>query len=273
MNIEQTFNLFSIRKVKILDYYNDTNKTQQIYFYLELLDFCDYQIHKDTPNSKQPSGDIFVSTLEIEEGPNNTWINRIETIKTVFLEHLFFSIDAIKKNDDVIVPSYSSPDHSSYFNLQDESKYQINMSFYDLGKGTSILSKEIDTTVLSTNIPDNFRVNAFLDTRTFTIQTKSLIKQQEITSLRFEQSDKSGVYHVDLQFSIKRGFWKPFQFGLLTCLAALGIIGIQLVSKKLDELQSLLSYWNICIAAISLIAIGAASAFLFHFFNKKYILC
>jgi hypothetical protein len=269
VNTERILNLFSIRKVKILDYYNDIDKTQQVYFYLELLDFCDYQIHKDTSKGKQPSGDIFVSNLVVEGGPNNSWINRIETIKASFPSHLFFNIDSIKKDGNVITPNYSRSDHSSSFDLEDESQYQIDMSFYDLGEGTSILSKEIDLTVLSSNIPNNFRVNAPLDIRTFTFQTKSLIKQQEVTSLRFGQSDKLDVYHVDLQLNIERGFWKPFQFGLLTCLAALGIIGTQLVGKKTDELQMLLSFWNVGIAIISLIAIGAASAFLFQFFNKK----
>jgi hypothetical protein len=266
---ERTLELFSIRKVKILDYYNDTDKTQQIYFYLELLDFCDYEIHRDTSTTKLPSNNIFVSNLVVNEGPNNSWINRIERIKTAFPAHLFFNISKIRENESVIKPIYSSTDRLSYFDLKDESKYHIDMSFYDLGEGTSILSKEIEPTVLSSNVPTNFRVNAPLDTRTFTIQTKSLIKQQEVTTLRFGQSDKMEVYHVDLQLNIERGFWKPFQFGFLTSLAVLGIIGTQLVSKKVDELQNLLSFWNFGLAIFSLLAVGAASAYLFQFFNKK----
>lgn len=256
----------SIREVKIIDVYDDP-KTEQVLFLLGMGDFVDYKIHEDEESG--PNFGKYVSDITVAKGIKNSWINRIDAIKNSFPDQLFFNINEVRKSGEAVSPAYSAIERGGYFSVDEESTYQLPISFYDLRDGSSKLKVENLSDSLTLYSPQDFSVNAPQDTQTFSINTASLIRDNQVAFVRLGEKDSIDIYNVELKFLIERGPWKPWVFGVLTTLAAFGLLCGQLFSKKVPEIQELLTLWHFVIGILVLLSVFFSSVFLFKLFNKK----
>lgn len=190
----------SIRKVKIADVSYD-HLTEQVLFFLELGDFHHYQV-SSKDKELLPENNIFVSEINVIEGSNHSWINRIDEVKEFFPNKLFFNINKIKNEVESIVPKYSKQTNSSYFELKEQTIYGVEFSFYDLDHGNSILREEFGSNALTQLIPSGFSVKAATDSKIFSLQTLPLHTEKTLVPLKLGEQTLINDYGLELEFLI-----------------------------------------------------------------------
>ena len=118
------------------------------------------------------------------------------------------------------------------------------------------------------NVPSNHRVGAERDTKIYELHTHTLSKQRLIAySMLQERDGTTPDYHVLLQWNVTRSSWKPWLFGLLSAVAALGVLGVKVATDNLQTLT--LTRNNYIIGGGSLVLVAAAAGALYWLFNKK----
>jgi len=260
----------SIRSVSVKDVHKDPN-TKLIHFYLQLKKFVDVKIHEDERSDKLPP-ERFVSDVQVTEGPNSSWIERIQEIEGSFSDTLFFNLNRLsKENGTVVTPEYSSSQKKSLYRLQDEREYTLDFSFYDVREGSSRLYFQTAGDALSVDIPEESTLGALKDYRVHTLTTRSLNTQKRVARMKFgaeyETDHQSETFDVDLPVTVVRQKSKPAWFAFFTVLTFLGLAMGQLATKKATEVE--LGWINLIILMMALVTFGAGSASLYRFFNKK----
>ena len=125
------------------------------------------------------------------------------------------------------------------------------------------------------DIPSGHKVAAENDTTIFNLYTQSLSKPKSKSysklTIKSGGSIKSQTQQIDLSvqiyWNIIRTFSKIARFGLLSMLAAIGVLGVSIAFKDLSSVS--LAFGNWAIAILSIICIGVSASFLFMWFNKK----
>ncbi len=273
--IEQTkrdIRLYAIRKVLVREVYVDDN-LGNIHFYLELKEFANTVPHSDTPKDLLPPVTA-VSRITVEDSPNNTWIDRVYAVESHFSNSLFYTISSIKHNDRILIPEYSARERASHYNLNDEEKYDIHISFYDPNSGSSGLRVQ-DSEGVSLFIQPGHRVGAKRDTSIFRLSTHTLSRQNalavsKLLSIYLDNSKQVIVnddYYVELRWQLSKSSWKTWQFGLFSALAASGVLVGNAATKDFSTLS--LDTWNFVVGFVSVMLIGASASFLYKIFNKK----
>lgn len=271
---QRKLTLYSIRSVVIRDIVLDQN-IGAVHFYLEMKDFTDATPHPATSKEITPPT-LFVSKISVDHGPNNKWINRVDAVKAHFSDLPFFLVDAVQQGTKRLSPTYSEPDKSSSYHLDDESDYQINIVTYDPTSGGTGLSVENGSTDVSLSIQPGHRIGAQSDAQPYKLQTHSIPRQKVSTYSRLLAVNYSATdapapgrpdYRVMLEWTVKKKWTRAWQFGVLSALAALGLGLAKLATDDLAKVNVTLANGLLAIGAA--ISIGLAAGLFYVAFNKK----
>jgi len=265
---------YSIRSVVIRDVVIDPN-IGSIHFYLEMGDFTDATPHAATDKAILPPT-LFVSKISVDFGPNNKWINRVDAVKAHFADIPFFLLESVRQGSTRLSPTYSEPDKSSSYHLDDESDYQVHIITYDPTMGATGLTVENGSADVTLSIPTGHRIGAQSDAQPYKLQTHSLPRQKVSSYSRFLGVNYAVTaapapgrpdYRVMLEWTIKKKWTKVWQFGLLSVLAA---VGLGLAKFATDDLSTFKgSYANVLFALGAAACIGLAASLLYVAFNKR----
>ncbi|NSW53488.1 MAG: hypothetical protein HPY85_13365 [Anaerolineae bacterium] len=266
---ERNITFHSIREVIIRDIKTDST-VDLVNFYLELGNFIDCHPLPEVKKEKLPPYES-VAKIMIQDGPNNSWKDRVDQIKEFFPNVLFYYIGSIKLDEKELVPTFSSKDKSSFFNLEDESEYQIEVSFFDpTGGNLGLEQTGIDDSIMLVDIPKPHRVGTMFDSTIFNIVTHTISQKNVFAKTRLQQNLYKGDLpdlSNELSWKISRGYKKVFLFFLASIFATLGVSGVAIASKDLAGLS--FTCLNIIVGFISIILIGLSATILYHSFNKK----
>lgn len=258
----------SIRKVKIVKACVKED-TGLVHFYLELIDFIDCK----TPNDLE-APTMFVKYIEPILFDKDTWSNRIEKVKKSFQGALFFLIDSVKNLDGSnIKPEFKEIEGKSYYNLEDEKEYIIDLSFFDDSGGYNKLKLEIDKShLISIDSPREIQVEAIRDNRSYSMVTSPLDILTSTAFLRFDstfeekdQPENVPKLELVLQINIKRQENKSFTFGAYSFFAFLALV----VSNAAVRLSDLGTQTVFIVVGVASLVFAFATGALYHFFSKK----
>lgn len=259
--------IFSVRDVMIRKVLEDVENTGQVYFFLEMGEFKDFKPLNGNLSGLATS-DHYVSQVELEEGPETSWFDRVSTISTFFPNQLFYTIKEIRSGTDTIDPVKDKLGHFSRYELDEETDYHCHMQFFDSTGGTGVLKTEILSESLTMSLPSNYIVGSPLDYQVSTLQTSSLDRRSEAATIRFVQEGLTSVYRMDISFSVLRKKMKAFWFGVYTGLAGLGLLLGQIAPKVITEIPPL-TMVNFFVGALAVICLAFGAGALYHLFNKK----
>lgn len=270
---ERKVESFSIREVVVKKIYRD-KKMPAIHFYLELWDFIDAIPISDTDDHRL-APNTFVSKFNVTKGENNTWLDRVTAIKDQFEHEFFVNLDSLKQNGKVLPPKFSSHENSSFYEIEEESEYQVELTYFaPSGTDFSLCVENTNENAL-VEIPSGYMLGALRDTEIFRLNTRSLncrksFGHSRLRGCKANQEEKSSIidpYYVQIQWQINRGRNKTFYFGLFTMLAAIGLVLGQVSTKDLSNLP--MTSGNLLLSALGVFFIGISAAALFDIFNKK----
>lgn len=271
---ERNIQLISIRHVAIKEIIPD-NQINTLNFYLELGDFCDCSPIEETERTELPP-DHFVSLVNLYEGTKPEWKRRVDAVVSSFPGTIFYYIEAIKHKGDILNPVYSYEDRRTVFELSDEDEYQMCLSIYNPRSEEILLGSEKTSEFIETSISNtNTRVSS-VDTQIHKITTHSLTKKKASERIVITQK-KLGISNdeelkrffnneIELWFNIARSKKKVLNFGLLSAIAATGLLGTSIATKSPALFEK---PWPLIFGVGSIIMIGGVASLLFDLFNKK----
>lgn len=272
---ERTLQFFPIRACKVSDAFNDTT-TEQIIVILELEEFAACSIDTTlTPDTARPPAKFVAQGTVADHRPTD-WINRVKAVEGVFRDTLFYTLSDVRKKTEAVKPCYDAHTRSSYFNLEEECEYTLECSCYDPGGGLRPL--RIDTKSDMIEIVNVFEAGARapLDTRRLRVSPRTAkARSLQIRSMFFspstvplsDTSPFADTNFVEIQWRIVRSWSKVMKFGVITAMAAIGLLFLQtgLADKdgsvRIDHTVS-------CVRVVGVVLIGAAAALLYRHFNK-----
>ena len=113
--------------MKILKKNDDTGL---IHFYLKLKDFKDYEIQLNQESISPPVK--FATELDLIDGKAKQWHEIIDSIKGSFKDLLMYKFNFTEdKYQTEIEPKFDIAKSESFYLLEDESSYSLNIAFYD----------------------------------------------------------------------------------------------------------------------------------------------
>jgi hypothetical protein len=270
---QRVITLHSIRNVIIKDIQHDPD-LDLINFYLELGDFCDCKPHQATSPQLLPPY-LSVSRIQVDDGPNKSWIDRVTSVNDKFDNTLFYLIRSVKHAGEKLEPKYSSEDKESFYELNDEREYQVQLSFFDPTEGQLGINIENTNELVQLIVPPGHKVGAPRDTTIFNLYTHTLPTERSIGFSRlFGHSSVPSNdllipldLRVELRWHVIRGMGRILLFGFFSALAGLGLFGVSIVTKDFSNLS--MGPLNVILLLISLGLIGLAAGLLYKVFNKK----
>lgn len=262
-----TLQNISIREVIIEDC-EESDNTSLVHFYLKLGQFIDVSIDSNNAAEKQPPNK-FVTKLNYTQGDKNQWIDRIDVVKSYFPNLLFFTINTIRdKNNKKIVPKYSSVEKQSIFELRDQSKYFLEISFYDKSDDKIGFKIEEKGKIISINSPSIIKIGANKDDKKIPFLTHSLDVIDSSTFLNLilenqdiENTEKLKNYTVILEFNLKKYILKPILFGFFSALAFMALL--------IGNYGSNPKSFSMSLVFVSIVLVGISAGLLYFVFNKK----
>lgn len=262
---------YPIRSCKVTDAFLDKN-TKQLILILQLDDFVNCDIDPVTSERRIPPA-AFVSEASLNDFRLSDWIDRVKAVETDFPGVLFYGIAKIVRGNTEVPPSYDSERRLSFFNLEEESDYSIECSCYDPSGGRYPL--QIRCTSEEIDLRNSFEsgARARLDTKRLPLTTRTLKSRSAPAFFTFHspihQNDPGPFKdpnHVEVGWQLGRKWWKTLVFGLLTALAAVGLMLSEATLK--DQSGPWAEPCRLAIALLGLAAIAIAAGQLFKFFNK-----
>jgi hypothetical protein len=263
---DRNVQIYSIRRVLVRDLH-DEEEDNLVHFFLELGDFVGSKPEGKT-NSQLLPPYLHVSKIFIDEAPA-TWLDRVTLLKNEFGEVVFYLIKSITKDKHNIFPEYSFDYRSSFYNLVDESEYQVKITFFDTGTGENGI--EVENLGLATlDVPPNYKIGAPEDTILFSLFTETLTTRNSRSSSRI--NIKSPVEEnidlsVQIRWNIRKEYQKSVYFGFFSLISGAGLLGLTVAFKKVADMNFGLNNW--IIFSISLLLIWLGTSLLFARYNKK----
>jgi hypothetical protein len=241
---------------------------------LKLGDFCDHVLDKNIPTELYPPGK-YVSKIQVENSQNNSWIDRVRAIQPDFGNTLFYLINSLSYNEKELIPCYSVKDKQACYEINEETDYELKVSFYDPTEGKLVLKVENIGDSVNLIVPPGYRVGALRDTARFRLLSQTLTKLNSMGFSRLvgnSTPDENGYQisadlTVELRWLVSRPRTKIALFALFTGLAGLGVIVVNLATK--DFTSFIFGTWNIIATIAAPICIGIAASMLYRLFNKK----
>lgn len=261
----------SIREGTIVDAHFKSD-TGLIHFYIKLGKFKTVKIAINPTELLPPFK--FVSELQIQDIGTPAWHEKIDELKNHFPEQVFINFKLLdSKSSNIINPIYDRIHNHCYYFLQDEKRYILELSFYDIGQAENFslkISKE-NKEVFKIAAPEDLRVGVKRDNQKYTIYTQSLnsIETYSYIYLILSNANTNNFdKEILIPIHVKKNRTRTFLFGLYSVLAGISIVYIKLISDVFS-LHGNLNFTLIshCIVALSLAFI--ASYQLYAIFNKK----
>jgi hypothetical protein len=262
---------YPIRSCKVTDSFLDKN-TKQVILILQLDDFVNCDIDPVTSDRRLPPA-AFVSEAGLHDFRLSDWIDRVRAVEADFPGVLFYGIATIVHANAEVPPSYCAERRLSFFKLEGESDYSIECSCYDPSGGRYPL--QIRCTSEEIDLRNSFEAGARarLDTKRLPLTTRTLKSRSAPAFFTFyspiHESDPgpfNDPNHVEIGWQLSRKWWKTLVFGLLTALAAIGLMLSQAALKEQSGIWA--QPCRLFIGLLGVIAIATAAAQLFKFFNK-----
>ena len=263
----------SIRNVIIKDIYRD-DTLDLVNFYLELSDFVDCKFIENTPK-ELVTPNFSVSEIEIDSGQKNKWGERVNLLQNYLKNTLYYFINSVRQGNTELEPKYSKLAKESFYELNDESDYQIYFSVFDPSNGEYGLEVKNSGDTFDIDIPYEHKVAAPRDTELFVLHTHTLqvLSKSEVTTYSIRSSSPTVAptpmidLSVKLHWKIIKKFWNIVLFGIFSIIAAIGLALAALASTDLSKTS--FTMLNIALAVISALLIGFAASLLFWMFNKQ----
>lgn len=264
----------SIRNVVVKDVFYDRN-LDLVNFYLELREFTDCKPVDGTPIDNIPPY-LNVSEMLVEDGAKNGWQDRVANIQQSLPDSLYYFISSIRqgKNNE-LKPKYLESERKSYYQLYDESDYQIDFSFFDPSNGEFGIKAESVGDIVEFCIPPDYKVGAPRVSKTFELHTHTLPVRYRASkttlSIKSPQATATTVPTINLSIEIGWKVYKKFRnillFMLFSVFATVGISAATSATK--DFSTTTITCTNILIGILSLFFIAVASGCFYWLFNKK----
>jgi hypothetical protein len=271
-----------LREAVIVDV-TDNADTGLVHIYLQLKGFVDCTYTVPDP-AKQPPY-FWVSEIESVNIKVSSWHERITALRSQFADQLFYKLELFdQKHAEKISPKYSKEQFSSFYLVEDESSYLLDIAFYDTSSTASETSQKLmysteDKDALKFNAPHVLEVGARRDNRTYSLFTQVISSKKGYSYLNFESvngnvnpANPPAVValpnDIQLPFQIGKNRSRAFYFSLYTVLAAISVGYSKMISDKWDlkgTFDPVLLLHCIGALAIGLIAFYK----LYELFNKK----
>ncbi|MCD8739371.1 hypothetical protein LT679_02045 [Mucilaginibacter roseus] len=276
---QRTITNVPLREAQIIAIDEKTD-TGLIHVYLKLKGFVNCNFTFVNTNDQPPQK--WVLEIDVTNTPSTSWHDRLTAIKSEFVNQLFYKLelfdDQHKKKEE---PVYSAKQFSSYYQLEDESQYLLDIAFFDTSPTASENSQKLsisteDKDALKINAPRLFDVGARRDNRTYSLFTQAIASKEGYSYLNFESLNTdpsaatSGPLPNDIQlpFEISKNKRRSFYFALYTVLAAISVGYSKLVTDKSD-IKGTFDLELLCHTLFAL-AIGLFAFYnLYRLFNKK----
>jgi hypothetical protein len=277
-NLENSIKIFNMSlREGIIEDIKKNDDTGLIHFYLKLGDYRDFVIG---PNQldKLPKNK-FAAEIEGSEGEIKQWHEIVSNIKGSFRDQLMYKINFTKNNSSQeITPVFNKTESQSYYQLEDESSYALNIAFYDTSDPSEnkyqSIKIEQDGELLKINAPSIIEVGALRDNKSFNVYTNSLNSNNSFTYLDINSNNKDSInsdderYNVEIQIQINKNKNRSLKFAFFSILAILSVGLDKLLTDKIDITGSF--NVKLTIGLVVALFLGAFSAYkLYNLFNKK----
>jgi hypothetical protein len=221
-NLENSIKIFNMSlREGIIEDIKKNDDTGLIHFYLKLGDYRDFVIG---PNQldKLPKNK-FAAEIEGSEGEIKQWHEIVSNIKGSFRDQLMYKINFTKNNSSQeITPVFNKTESQSYYQLEDESSYALNIAFYDTSDPSEnkyqSIKIEQDGELLKINAPSIIEVGALRDNKSFNVYTNSLNSNNSFTYLDINSNNKDSInsdderYNVEIQIQINKNKNRSLKF-------------------------------------------------------------
>jgi hypothetical protein len=287
---KRTLTYHPIRNVVVCDVVED-QLTGRVHFFLEMGDFVDVLPLPATPADRL-SAKCLVTKITTQAAPAKNWEERVKGLAAHFPDLLFFHIAAVRKDRVTLQPEYSASDRASRYPLTEETGYQVDISFFDPKGGRKGLLVDNSSPDAALNVPSTHYVGAETDTTTFPLETHTLPREHLLARTVFKERPRSApaatapsppagaqatppatadeeqpVFDVQLQWYVTRGSHKPWVFGGLALMAAVGVALAKLATDDLSK--TCLTWVNAVLALGAAICVAVPAALLYWLFHKK----
>ncbi len=262
-----------------------------VHFFLEMDDYADVVPHPDTSADKL-SPKCLVTRVTTQDLPGQNWTDRVRGLAAHFPNQLFFYVRAVKKGGKTVQPEYSEHDRAARYTLTEETEYQVEISFYDPKGGNTGLSAENSSPDAALDVPSTHHLGTGVDTTTFPLQTHTLSRKQLLAHTLLKERERPNpsavtpqasqtaatattpasspappTFDVQLQWYVTRGSHKPWLFGSLAIMAAVGVALAKLATDDLSK--TALTWVNVCLALGAATCVGVPAGLLYWLFHKK----
>jgi hypothetical protein len=255
-----------IREVKILQI-NRTKETGLVHFYLQLEDFPTIKIDSNNALEKLPAYK-FASLLNVTESSAKLeWFQIVEKVKPHFSNQNFLSA----KISGDILPHYDKEVYESYYLLNSEDNYVLDLMYYKGSDANSSIAIEVGGSSVSLDAPNNVFLGNTIDNRKFSLNTSSISVKELSSYIKFIPN-KSTVsnesdFEVLLKIKLQRSWKSALIFGglstVLLFLATFKFI-------KDDSLKQDISGTSLIVfLVVGFFVVAGILAYLYQFFNKK----
>jgi len=267
---------YSLREAIIEDI-KKNDDTGLVHFYLKLQDFKEFEIQ---PNQESIIPPIkFASELEVLEKKPMQWHEIINNIKESFKDQLMYKFNFTEKDSNKeIAPKFDIAKSVSYYSLEDESSYSLNIAFYDTSDPNENKYQNIQFEqsgeLLKINAPSTIEIGALRDNISYNVYTNSMNFNNTFTFLNFTSRTTNSAktieenYNVPIQVQIKKNRIRSFEFAGYSVLALISAGLGKMIADKID----INGVFNLKLTGLMIVAIilGLFAAYnLYSLFNKK----
>lgn len=272
---QQTLVNYSLREAIIEDI-RKNDDTGLVHFYLKLKDFKEFEIQANQESIAPPTK--YVSELDVEEKEVKPWHEIVSNIKSSFKDQLMYKFNLTNDSNTEIEPKFDKAKCESYYLLEDESSYSLNIAFYDTSEPREnkyqSIKFEQSGELLKINAPSIIEIGALRDNKSFNVFTNSLNSANSFTYLNFISEVKNSEesveenYNVEIQVQVEKNQNRAIKFATYSILA-LTCAGFGKILSDYVDINGNFSLRLALFIAITLI-FGALSAYkLYTLFNKK----
>jgi hypothetical protein len=253
--------LISVREVEINDIIDESD-TELVHFYLKLKAFCKADFKDASPELLPPIKSVsFISIQRVELA---SWINRIESLKDKLSMKSYFQIKRIFTDNNNVEVMYSEHERESYYQLEDEKEYFLEVNYADYSENTSAEYKyETEGAKIFANVPGVFNLGTLKDQRVHGLIVQSVAKKKIPAYLKI-YADKNLVM---VKMLLRKSAVNSFVFGILLVVGAIALTAVQSYTKIISD-KIVTEHPVLILAMVSALMFYAAYQ-LYYLFDKK----
>lgn len=266
----------------IIESFHYEENTEVFHIYIKLGEYVQY---KKEHTLKEASGKYLYETQEdlVEQ---TSWHNVIETIKNTNLNipDFFFCIKRVIRNNKTILPKIDPVNFMSYYKLDHDMKYSIEISIAKKDNSNSSLFLEWDKDILQLNSPSIINTSVQYDDINIPLETNQISRKAKDTFIEITPTEKENkplpLYTSTISITLTKKLLEAIKFSTCTTflIIALGLAKhasdifsqneICFISEcKKDIVPSV--FYSSLLLFISLILIFLITMYSYYKFNKK----